>query len=338
MPTPLRTRARPPSSSGAVRANAGCWSPGRRRTRASSGSSALHNLLASGTPATCSPPTWQGEEVLGVETVADIAEIPDGAADLVFVCTPASANPDLLRACAAKGVRAAFVTSAGYGEAGDEGRRAERELVALADELGILLAGPERPGRRVARRRRCAPRSSRPYPPAGRIGVASQSRQLRVELPELARRDRGRHHPGGLGRQRAAVTVADYLDFYAERPGDRRRAGVRRGHRRRPSARRPLRRCRGAQAARAGEGRRHRRRAKGRGEPHRRAGRDDRCSTAGAASGITRAATVEEAFEAAATFATQPLPTRAPRGRADHRRRMGHRERPTPSPAIATSS
>ena len=31
------------------------------------------------------------------------------------------------------------------------------------------------------------------------------------------------------------------------------------------------------------------------------------------AAGITRAATVEEAFEAAATFATQPLPTRPER-------------------------
>ena len=62
------------------------------------------------------------------------------------MCTPASANLDLLRACAAKGARAAFLTSAGYGEAGEEGKRAEDELVALADELGILLAGPNGQG------------------------------------------------------------------------------------------------------------------------------------------------------------------------------------------------
>ena len=36
----------------------------------------------------------------------------DDAIDLVFVCTPAAANPDLLRACAAKGITAAFLTSA----------------------------------------------------------------------------------------------------------------------------------------------------------------------------------------------------------------------------------
>src|SRR6201999_4274846 len=86
-------------------------------------------------------------------------------ADLVFVCTPAAANPDLLRSCAAKGVTAAFVTSAGYGEAGDEGRRGE---------LGLLLAGPNGQGVVSTPSRLCA-QIVAPYPPAGRIGVASQS-------------------------------------------------------------------------------------------------------------------------------------------------------------------
>ncbi len=64
----------------------------------------LHNLLASGYAGGVYGTNLKGEEVLGVETVADIADLPDDAIDLVFVCTPAAANPDLLRACAAKGV------------------------------------------------------------------------------------------------------------------------------------------------------------------------------------------------------------------------------------------
>ena len=57
------------------------------------------------------------------------------------------------------------------------------------------------------------------------------------------------------------------------------------------------------------------------------------------AAGITRAPTVEEAFEAAATFATQPRAGRAQRRRADDRRRLGrrhgrrHRPRRRPAPA-----
>ncbi len=45
----------------------------------------LHNLLASGYAGRVFGTNLQGEEVLGIRTVADIADIPDGEADLVFV-------------------------------------------------------------------------------------------------------------------------------------------------------------------------------------------------------------------------------------------------------------
>ena len=55
-----------------------------------------------------------GGTILGVDTVTSIDDLPaDAPIDLVFVCTPAAANPDLLRACARRGITAAFVTSAG---------------------------------------------------------------------------------------------------------------------------------------------------------------------------------------------------------------------------------
>src|SRR3954451_11726189 len=107
---------------------------------------ALPQLLPAGYKGNVFATNLEGTPVLGVDTVADVDALPAGEADLVFVCTPAKANPDLLRKCAAKGVRAAFITSAGYGEAGPEGLQAQDELVALATELGILLAGPNGQG------------------------------------------------------------------------------------------------------------------------------------------------------------------------------------------------
>ena len=41
--------------------------------------------------------------MLGVDTVADVADLPDGAADLVFVCTPAAANVELLQGVRGEG-------------------------------------------------------------------------------------------------------------------------------------------------------------------------------------------------------------------------------------------
>src|ERR671924_1885983 len=97
----------------------------------------LHNILACGYEGKVFRTHRDGVEVLGVQSVPDVDQLPDGEIDLVFVCTPAAANADLLRACAKKGVSAAFIASAGYGEAGGEGRRAPDELVAPAHHLGI---------------------------------------------------------------------------------------------------------------------------------------------------------------------------------------------------------
>jgi acyl-CoA synthetase (NDP forming) len=246
--------------------------------------------------------------VLGVEIVDDIDALPDGAIDLVFVCTPAAANPDLLRACAKKGIRAAFIASAGYGEAGDDGVRLQAELVALADELGMLVAGPNGQGVVSTPAHLCA-QIVAPYPPAGRIGIASQSGNFISSFMNYAVQT-------GVGVSRAvsagnaaAVTIPDYLDFYAEDPATEVALAYVEGvpdgraffeRTRAVAARQPLVLVKGGATA-GGQ----RAAASHTGS----LASDDRvfdgmCRQAG----ITRAATIEEAFEAAATFATQPLP------------------------------
>jgi acetyltransferase len=269
----------------------------------------LHNVLAGGYAGGVYGTNLKGEEVLGVTTVADIEQLPDGAIDLVFVCTPAAANPDLLRACAAKGIKAAFLTSAGYGEAGDEGRVAERELVALADELGILLAGPNGQGVVSTPAKLCA-QIVAPYPPEGRIGVASQSGNFVSSFLNLAR-------ASGVGISRAvsagnaaAVTVADYLDWYADDDatavGLAYVEGITDGRAlmdrlSTAAARKPLVLVKGGATAGGA--------AAAASHTGALAANDKVFDGACRAGGITRAATVTEAFEAAATFATQPLPS-----------------------------
>jgi acyl-CoA synthetase (NDP forming) len=269
---------------------------------------ALHNLLAAGYQGSVFATNLQGEPVLGVPTVRSVDELPAGEIDLVLVCTPAAANVELLRACAAKGVRAAFLTSAGYGEAGEDGRRAEAELVALAAELDILLAGPNGQGVVSTPVHLCA-QIVAPYPPAGRIAVASQSGNFVSSFLNYARAT-------GVGISRAvsagnaaAVTVADYLDYFADDPatavglaylegiGDGRALFDRLDG---AAGRKPLVLVKGG----VSEG-----------------GARAAASHTGAlaadvklfegecrAAGITRTATIEEAFDAAATFATQPAP------------------------------
>jgi acyl-CoA synthetase (NDP forming) len=269
----------------------------------------LHNILAAGYPGPVIATNREGIEVLGLQTLRDLEDVPEGAADLVFVCTPAPGNPELLRVAAKKGIRAAFIASAGYGEAGEEGRRAQEELAALADELGILIVGPNGQGVVSTPARLCA-QIVAPYPPAGRIGIVSQSGNFVSTFENYA-------VATGVGVSRAVsagnaaqVGVVDFLEFYADDPEtDVALAyveGVADGRDfferlRAVCERKPVVLVKGgatsggARAAASHTGS---------------LATDDRvftgmCRQAGA----VRAATVEEAFEIAATFATQPLPS-----------------------------
>jgi acyl-CoA synthetase (NDP forming) len=269
---------------------------------------AYHNLLRFGFAGEVWALNRDGSEVLGHKTIRDVAELPEGGADLVFVCTPQPANAELLRACAKRGVRAAFVASGGYGEAGEEGRRHERELVALAESLGMVVAGPNGQGVISTPRSMCA-QIVAPYPPPGRISVASQSGNLLSSFLNYAVLT-------GIGISKAIsagnsaqLGLADYLDYFAADPETAVALayleGVPDGRgfaeaARALAARKPLVLLKGGVAA---EGKRAAASHTGS------LASDDRIFDGVAAQvGALRAATVEQAFEWAATFATQPLP------------------------------
>ncbi len=108
---------------------------------------ALHNLLRFGYAGRALPGQPRGRRgARRSRRCATSREVPEGAADLVFVCTPAHANGELLRACAQRGVRAAFIASAGYGEAGDEGRQ-RRGRAGRGSRTSSACCSPARTGR-----------------------------------------------------------------------------------------------------------------------------------------------------------------------------------------------
>ncbi len=104
-----------------------------------------------------------------------------------------------------EGVRAAFITSAGYGEAGAKGIEAQHELVRVADELGILLARRPQRATCVSRRRRACIAHDRRR--AVSAAWAHRHRepvgQLRVELHELRAALRRGCEPCRQRRQRS---------------------------------------------------------------------------------------------------------------------------------------
>lgn len=270
----------------------------------------LHNILSNKFAGKVYATNLAGEVILGIQTVASIDELPMNEIDLAFFCTPASANPDLLRQCAARGIRAVFIASAGYREAGPNGEQAERDLVLLATELGMVIAGPNGQGVVSTPVSMCA-QIVGPYPPRGAISVASQSGNFVSSFLNYARQT-------GVGIARAIsagnaaqTSVGDYLEWFSQdsetrvslayiesvNDGKALEASFSRALQHKPlvvvkGGATDL----GSRAAQSHTGAL--------------ASNDKIFDGLCRSTGASRAATIEEAFDIAATFATQPLPKR----------------------------
>jgi len=87
----------------------------------------------------------RGGPAHGRATVTSCTQIGEPV-DLAFMMVPRAATLDALGDVAAAGIRHALVLSAGYADAGEAGQRAQADLVARAESLGVLLVGPNHLG------------------------------------------------------------------------------------------------------------------------------------------------------------------------------------------------
>lgn len=134
----------------------------------------LNNLLTGGFEGKIYPVNPGRDEVLGIKAYATVRDIP-GDVDLAVFTVPARLVLDALSDCAAKGIKAGVVISAGFKELGGESAGMEIEMVRMAREAGMVLVGPNCQGI-------CCP-SNRLYPwmpilfhpPGGGISFVSQS-------------------------------------------------------------------------------------------------------------------------------------------------------------------
>lgn len=87
----------------------------------------------------------QRDEVQGLTcypTLAAVPEVPDAA----IIAVPKERVLDAIEDCAKRGVKACVVMASGFGEAGAEGREAERQMLAIAASSGMRIVGPNSQG------------------------------------------------------------------------------------------------------------------------------------------------------------------------------------------------
>ncbi|MFF8773921.1 GNAT family N-acetyltransferase [Kitasatospora sp. NPDC015120] len=159
-----------------------------------------------------------GTELDGVPVHRSILDIP-GPVDLAVIAVPASAVPEAVAECGARGVQGLVVVTAGYAETGPEGRDRQRALVRQARAAGMRVIGPNAFGLISTDPERPLNASLAPALPArGGFGVFCQSGAIGVALLEAAhRRGLGISSFASVGN-RADVSGNDFLQYWAEDP------------------------------------------------------------------------------------------------------------------------
>lgn len=148
------------------------------------GQALMRNLLAS-SPREIRPVNADYAEVLGVPAFPSVTDLP-GAVDLAVIAVRSDLVPGVLRECVTKGVRAAVVISAGFKEAGTEGKVLEEEISRIAAEAKLPLLGPNCLGV-IDGRNGCNASFALHAPLAGTIGFISQSGAIGTAFIEWSR-------------------------------------------------------------------------------------------------------------------------------------------------------
>ena len=101
----------------------------------------FRNLLSAGFDGGIYPINPKRDTIQGQKAYRCIGDVDD-ALDLAVVITPASTIPAIVQECGEKGVKMMIIISAGFREAGNEGRKIEDEVVRIAKDYGIRFIGP----------------------------------------------------------------------------------------------------------------------------------------------------------------------------------------------------
>ncbi|MDF1816806.1 MAG: bifunctional acetate--CoA ligase family protein/GNAT family N-acetyltransferase [Verrucomicrobiales bacterium] len=105
------------------------------------GSRVLTNLIEAGFNGALFPVNPKHKQVQGLHCYPDIASINEPV-ELAVIATPAKTVGGILEQCGQAGIRAAIVLSAGFGEAGPEGKQLEQEILEVARGHRMRLLGP----------------------------------------------------------------------------------------------------------------------------------------------------------------------------------------------------
>jgi len=159
---------------------------GASRRRGTVAGELFHNLLVAGFNGPVYPVNPNAGVVQSVLAYPSLAEVP-GPVDLAVLVVPAAGVVGAARECAAKGVRALVVISAGFAETGSEGAERQAQLLRVCRQAGMRLIGPNCLGvLNTDPQVRLDATFGPSVPLPGRVGFLSQSGALGLAIVDYA--------------------------------------------------------------------------------------------------------------------------------------------------------
>ncbi|MGH7816522.1 MAG: GNAT family N-acetyltransferase, partial [Candidatus Binatia bacterium] len=158
-------------------------------------------------------------EAIGSRAVyRSVRDLPEPV-DLAVIAVPMASVPSVVDDCAARGVRALIVITAGFAETGSAGRIAQHKLLEQVRGYGMRMIGPNCLGlMNVDPAVRLNASFAPDFPPPGRVAFSSQSGALGLAIISLARqRGLGLSKFVSVGNK-ADVSGNDLLQYWEEDP------------------------------------------------------------------------------------------------------------------------
>ncbi len=105
----------------------------------------LECLMEYGFPGHIYPINPGAEEVLGMKAYPNVTSAPEGI-DLAIITVPRTAVLPAVRECIERDIRAMIIVTQGFGDADDEGKALQEEIVHVARAGGARILGPNTMG------------------------------------------------------------------------------------------------------------------------------------------------------------------------------------------------
>lgn len=109
------------------------------------GNDVIRNIVANGYSGKIYLVNPKGGEIMGMKVEPSVKDLPEGI-DLAIIILPAGANPQAIRECADRGIKAIVLAAGGFSEVDETGEKLQEELTRAIQETGVRVLGPNTSG------------------------------------------------------------------------------------------------------------------------------------------------------------------------------------------------